>query len=85
MNYRYDYVSKPFSDLVVQIIVSKSFKQTPLERNISILLYLKKYDGEWKNKNEIATYSTGHGLNRKRLDEILLFLKPNLLKFRILH
>ena len=71
MNYRYDYVSKPFSDLVGKIIVSKSFKQTPLERNISILLYLKKYDGEWKNKNEIATYSTGHGLNRKRLDEIL--------------
>jgi len=71
MNYRYDYVSKPFSDLVGKIIVSKSFKQTPLERNISILLYLKKYDGEWKNKNEIATYSKGHGLNRKRLDEIL--------------
>ncbi len=49
----------------------KSFKQTPLERNITILLYLKKHEGEWKNKNEIATYSQGHGLHRKRLDEIL--------------
>jgi len=49
----------------------KSFKQTPLERNMTILLYLKKFDGEWKNKNEIATYSKGHGLHRKRLDEFL--------------
>ena len=49
----------------------KSFRQTPLDRNLTILLYLKKFDGEWKNKNEIATYSKGHGLQRKRLDEVL--------------
>jgi len=36
-----------------------------------ILLYLKKFDGEWKNKNEIATYSKGPGLHRKRLDQAL--------------
>lgn len=49
----------------------KSFRQTPLDRNLTILLYLKKHDGEWKNTNEIATYSKGHGLQRKRLDEVL--------------
>ena len=48
-----------------------SFRQTPLDRNLTILLYLKKYDGDWKNTNEIATYSKGHGLHRKRLEEVL--------------
>ena len=54
-----------------QLVEEKLFKQTPLERNLTILLYLKKHDGIWKNKNEIATYSKGHGLHRKRLDEVL--------------
>ena len=49
----------------------KSFRQTPFERNTIILLYLKKHEGEWKNKNEIATYSKGHGLHKKRLDQVL--------------
>ena len=49
----------------------KSFKQTILERNTIILLYLKKHEGEWKNKNEIATYSKVHGLHRKRLEQVL--------------
>jgi len=58
-----------------------SFKQTPLERNLIILLYLKKHDGEWKNKNEIATYSGGPGLHRKRLDEVLDgFIERELIK-----
>jgi len=54
-----------------QLVEEKSFKQTPLERNLTIILYLKKNDGDWKNKNEIATYSKGHGLQRKRLDDVL--------------
>ena len=49
----------------------ENFRQTPLDRNLTILLYLKKHDGEWKNTNEIATYSKGHGLHRKRLDDVL--------------
>ena len=32
-------------------------KSTSLEKNINILLYLKKFDGDWKNTREIATYS----------------------------
>ena len=54
-----------------QLVEEKLFKQTPLERNLTIMIYLKKNDGNWKNKNEIATYSKGHGLQRKRLDEFL--------------
>jgi len=54
-----------------QVAEGNLFRQTPLDRNLTILLYLKKHDGEWKNKNEIATYSKGHGLQRKRLDEVL--------------
>ena len=55
----------------IQVAEGKSSKQTPLDRNLAILLYLKKYDGEWKNKNQIATFSQGPGLQRKRLDEVL--------------
>jgi len=55
----------------MQLAEGNSFRQTPLDRNLTILLYLKKYDGDWKNTNEIATYSKGHGLQRKRLDGIL--------------
>lgn len=54
-----------------QLVEEKSFRQTPLDRNLTILLYLKKHDGEWKNTNEIATYSGGHGLQRKRLEGVL--------------
>jgi len=53
------------------VVEGNSFRQTPLDRNLTILLYLKKYDGDWKNRNEIATYSKGHGLHRKRLDGVL--------------
>ena len=54
-----------------QLVKEKSFRQTPLDRNLTILLYLKKHDGELKNTNEIATYSKGHGLQRKRLEGVL--------------
>ena len=55
----------------IKVVEGKSFRQTPLDRNLTILLYLKKYDGDWKNTNEIATYSKGPGLQRKRLEEVL--------------
>ena len=45
--------------------------QSPLERNINILLYFKKFDGDWKNTREIATYSSKSAQNRGRLEDIL--------------
>lgn len=75
MNYRCDYVSKPFSDRVVQVIVPPEstkgkFNQTPGDRNLAILRYLRKWDGDWKNKNEIATHH-GVTLNPGRVVPIL--------------
>ena len=46
-------------------------KSTSLEKNIDILAYLKKHDGDWKNTREIATYSSKVVQNRKRLEPIL--------------
>ena len=50
---------------------TKGTEQQPLERNFLILIYLKKFDGDWKNKNEIANNYPGHGLHRGRIDPIL--------------
>ena len=41
---------------------------TSLEKTINILVYLKKYDGDWKNTREIATYSSKVVQNRQRLE-----------------
>tara|TARA_B110000467_G_scaffold7581_1_gene6676 strand:- start:233 stop:556 length:324 start_codon:yes stop_codon:yes gene_type:complete len=46
-------------------------KSTSLEKNINILIYLKKFDGDWKNTQEISIYSNKVTLNRGRLDEEL--------------
>jgi hypothetical protein len=43
-------------------------KSTSLEKTINILVYLKKYDGDWKNTREIATYSSKVVQNRQRLE-----------------
>ena len=43
-------------------------KSTSLEKTINILAYLKKYDGDWKNTREIATYSSKVVQNRQRLE-----------------
>ena len=51
-----------------------NFTQTPGDRNIAILRYLKKFDGEWKNAREINTYQKGSTLNPAKLLEILLDL-----------
>jgi len=48
----------------------ENFKQTAGDRNLAILRYLKKWDGDWKNKNEIATHH-GVTLNPARLVPIL--------------
>jgi len=45
--------------------------QPTVERNLNILLYLKKFDGDWKNTREIATYSSTAVQNRGRLEDIL--------------
>ena len=46
-------------------------KSTSFEKNINILLYLKKWDGDWKNTQEIATYSNKVTLHRTRLEDDL--------------
>ena len=46
-------------------------KSTSLEKNINILIYLKKYDGDWKNTREIATYSNKVSMHRTRVEEAL--------------
>jgi len=38
----------------IQVAEGDSFKQTPADRNLAILRYLRKWDGDWKNKNEIS-------------------------------
>lgn len=53
-----------------QVIEGKSFKQTPADRNLAILRYLRKWDGDWKNKNEIGTHH-GVTINPKRLVPVL--------------
>ena len=75
MIYRRDYFSKPFSVQVVQLVVppqstKEHFKQTPADRNLAILRYLRKWDGDWKNKNEIGTHH-GVTINPKRLVPVL--------------
>ena len=55
-------------------VVKGNFKQTPGDRNIAILRYLKKFDGDWKNVSEINRYQKGSFLNPGRLSEILLDL-----------
>ena len=49
---------------------TEKYNQSPLERNINILVYLKKFDGDWKNTREISTYS-GKTMHRGRLEEVL--------------
>ena len=47
---------------------NNKMKSTSLEKTINILVYLKKYDGDWKNTREIATYSSKVVQNRQRLE-----------------
>ncbi len=51
-----------------------NFTQTPGDRNIAIIRYLKKYDGQWKNSREINTHQKGSELNPAILKETLLDL-----------
>ena len=53
-----------------QLVKEKSFKQTPADRNIAILRYLRKWDGDWKNKNEIGIHH-GITINPGRLALVL--------------
>lgn len=55
-------------------VVKGNFKQTPGDRNIAILRYLKKFDGYWKNASEINRHQKGSILNPAILLEILLDL-----------
>jgi len=48
----------------------KKAKQTPGERNLSILGYLVR-EGTWKNRREISTGTPGADLERDRLKIIL--------------
>ena len=50
---------------------NNKMKSTSFEKNINILLYLKKWDGDWKNTQEIATYSNKVTLHRSRLEDEL--------------
>ena len=54
----------------VHLDETQKSNQSPLERNINILVYLKKFDGDWKNTREISTYS-GKTMHRGRLEEVL--------------
>jgi len=53
----------------IQVAKGDSFKQTPADRNLAILRYLRKW-GTWKNKNEIAKHH-GVTLNPARVVPIL--------------
>lgn len=55
-------------------MVKGKFKQTTGDRNIAILRYLKKFDGDWKNVSEINRHQKGSFLNPGRLTELLLDL-----------
>jgi len=41
------------------------------DKKTNILLYLKRYDGDWKNTREIATYSSQVSQNTARVEPIL--------------
>ena len=55
----------------VQLGNTEKYSQSSGERNTYILLYLKKFDGDWKNTREIATYSGRSVQHRGRLEDIL--------------
>ena len=61
----------------------QGFNQTPGDRNLVILGFLKKRGQLWSNLNQIATGVVGSGLNRQRTREILDdFVKLTLVETR---
>ena len=50
--------------------MENKMKSSSFAKTLNILMYLKKSDGNWKNKREIATYSSKVVQNRKPLGDV---------------